>query len=425
MLVPARMKPGTTTVLSGSATKLSVSEVPYCRGPGNGLRNSVVFAVVCAAVVRFFPFKQFRNAVVGRIPVLRTIAESDLVADLFAGDSFSDIYGLRRFLFEAIPRWCVVLLQRPYVLLPQTYGPFKAAASEFVARSLLKRADIVFTRTLRDDALEALRIGNGVITMYSPDVACVLDADPAPAVLVRCEGSRDCSGNELPTDRLFTVGINISGLMYNGGYNRRDMFELTLDYGSFLTGLIDWLLTIEAVRIVLIPHTYELHNLDNVENDLGACLRVAAKFDFRRDARLKVIDQDLNQHEIKGVISGCDFFIGSRFHACVAALSQGIVTVGVGYSKKFAEGFASFGVPELVVDARTVDVDAAIELIRGILEFRSIYQERVREGAAQVQTTAREAFALLGDRISEICESGNKTPVKGSNSKRTAVCLKT
>ena len=49
----------------------------------------------------------------------------------------------------------------------------------------------------------------------------------------------------------------------------------------------------------------------------------------------------------KAVIGQCDFFIGSRMHACIAALSQGVPCVGVAYSMKFAGVFDTVGMERM------------------------------------------------------------------------------
>jgi polysaccharide pyruvyl transferase WcaK-like protein len=43
----------------------------------------------------------------------------------------------------------------------------------------------------------------------------------------------------------------------------------------------------------------------------------------------------LTAPQIKGYIKYCDYFISMRFHASIAALSQSIPTIVLGYSEKF------------------------------------------------------------------------------------------
>ena len=50
-----------------------------------------------------------------------------------------------------------------------------------------------------------------------------------------------------------------------------------------------------------------------------------------------MIAHEYDQHAIKSIIGRCDFFIGSRMHACIAALSQKIPTAAVAIVKNSRE----------------------------------------------------------------------------------------
>ena len=397
LLVPGRNGPDETT-LSGEQGTITLASIRYSRGPRKGLRNSSVFALCCALVLRLLPCRRLRQRIIAAVPLLCTLEKSVLVADLFAGDSFSDIYGLWRLLFRSVPRWCVTLLKKPYILLPQTYGPFKSRTARLIAVSLIGRAAMVFARTKDDSALRELPVKSPLRVRYCPDVAFALDADVSFRHLVRSNDNDTDSHSGNPT--VVRVGLNISGLLYNGGYCRSNMFALRMNYQSFVSELVAALLTIDGANVVLIPHTYSSANLEHVENDLGACLKVASCFPAEKH-RLKVIGQELDQHQIKGVIGGCDLFIGSRLHACIAALSQGVVTVGVGYSKKFTEVFSALGVGELVVDARSSDNATAIETISRIMERRDSFSSPIRAGVTRNQRLIHESFQLIKDTMIE------------------------
>ena len=379
----------------GENGPVTVNTVHYSRGPGGGIRSSSLFAFCCASIVRVIPLRKLCASIIARIPLLGAIDHSDFVADLFAGDSFSDIYGLWRLLFRSVPRWCVILLKKPYVLLPQTYGPFKSRTARLIAASLIGRASMVFARTEDDSALRELPLKRPLRVRYCPDVAFALDADVSFRHLVRLNDNDTYSGRSA----VVTVGLNVSGLLYNGGYSRGNMFDLRMDYQRFAHELVAALLAINGTNVVLIPHTYSAANLDHVENDLGACLKVASGFPAEKN-RVKVIGHELDQHQIKGVIGGCDLFIGSRLHACIAALSQGVVTVGVGYSKKFTEVFSALGVGELVVDARSSDNATAIEAILRIVERRDSFSAPIRAGVNRNQALIHESFELIRETMS-------------------------
>ena len=388
LLVPSRSAPDRRQ-MRGTHGTFAVHVVGYSRGFRAGLQRSSIWAFIGALLIRVLPLKIVRDFVQRRAVLIRAIDEADFVADLFAGDSFSDIYGLRRLFFQAVPRWCSLLLGKPYILLPQTYGPYATKVSRWIARSLVQRAFMVYTRTHDDAALVSLDPRTTVNVAYCPDVAFTLVPNNDYAKLQLRQGSLGMD------DGIVTIGVNVNGLMYNGGYNRQNMFGLQLDYPRFVDEILNSLLSDTNFRVVLIPHTYTTLRLDDVENDLGAIVKVAEP--FRSTAsRLSIIDRELDQHEIKGVISACDAFVGSRLHSCIAGLSQGVMTIGVGYSKKFLETFSTLGVPELVVDGRDTDAGQAVRKVMRLIEDRGSYVTIISRGAERNKRIINETFAAIG-----------------------------
>jgi polysaccharide pyruvyl transferase WcaK-like protein len=101
-----------------------------------------------------------------------------------------------------------------------------------------------------------------------------------------------------------------------------------------------------------------------------------------------------NAYEIKGIIGLCDFFIGSRMHSCIAALSQGIPTIGVAYSKKFIGIFNSVDLGTYVIDARLYDEDEAINIIFAI--YNKMKKDRyVLERIKKAQSDIFESFKTI------------------------------
>ncbi|MBI2400688.1 MAG: hypothetical protein HYV23_06500, partial [Deltaproteobacteria bacterium] len=68
------------------------------------LANNVALLIMLAAMARFLPFKSVRRWIIGSNPYLREIDEADMAASIAGGDSFSDIYGLSRFFYVALPQ---------------------------------------------------------------------------------------------------------------------------------------------------------------------------------------------------------------------------------------------------------------------------------------------------------------------------------
>ena len=88
-----------------------------------------------------------------------------------------------------------------------------------------------------------------------------------------------------------------------------------------------------------------------VEDDPNACRQLYETLSGKYPGRIFLTRGKYNHNNIKYIIGLCDFFIGSRMHACIAALSQSVPAVGIAYSKKFHGVFESVGLGDCVADA--------------------------------------------------------------------------
>jgi len=122
-------------------------EVVNCRlSPKAPLKEHLMWIFLMIVLYRIVPLKPIRSKICRATPWLRALAEADLVGDIRGGDSFSDIYGLRRFFADCLPAMSVLLLGKQLVILPQTIGPFKSSVSKFLAREIIKRTRRVYCR---------------------------------------------------------------------------------------------------------------------------------------------------------------------------------------------------------------------------------------------------------------------------------------
>ena len=72
-------------------------------------------------------------------PIARRIRGASAFLDASGGDSFTDLYGMRRFWSMVRPKQIAMENGVPLVFLPQTYGPFRSSRTRRVARDLVRR----------------------------------------------------------------------------------------------------------------------------------------------------------------------------------------------------------------------------------------------------------------------------------------------
>jgi colanic acid/amylovoran biosynthesis protein len=383
MLIPNRVSTPFTVFVSGAPREIPVVN---CRqSPKSKLAENIFVISILAFGYRILPLGVWRRSLCNACPWIRAVASARMVGDIRGGDSFSDIYGLRSFCLASIPTIAVILIRGKIVLFPQTYGPFKHRFSRMIAGFIMRHADPILSRD--HDSIQTVRDLVGPIKeiQFCPDVAFVLDPISPEALSI---------APPLPPERNFRlVGLNANGLMYNGGYTRQNMFGLKLDYKKFLAKLVDALLDDKTIRVLLVPHTFA--PIGDVESDPEACRRVIETVSNSKRDRLHLVDREYDQHEIKSVIGMCDFFIGSRLHSCIAALSQGIPTVGVAYSKKFKGVFETVGAAEWVVDGRDTDAENAVIDVLSRMKQSSSMRETLAKETVRVRAQLRRTFSTI------------------------------
>ncbi len=314
-----------------------------------------------------------------RNPWLATLLDASFIADIRGGDSLSDIYGLRRFILGSLPLLSALLLGRPYILLAQTYGPFRTRTARWLASLTLRRAAEVWTRDRRCiPIVEALA---GRTPQFSPDVAFTLTpARPADVML------------EPPSTTLEhtpVVGLNVSGLLYMGGYTGDNMFGLCSNYRDVVEQIVSALLERTPATILIVPHTF---GAEMEEAASAALLEATLR---RHPGRVARLAARLGAGEVKWLIGRTHFFVGARMHACIGALSQGVPTVGLGYSDKFIGVFESAGIGNAVVDLRTHDAGAATREVLRQFECRNETAARLTTDIPSVQSQVRQAFVHM------------------------------
>lgn len=182
------------------------------------------------------------------------------------------------------------------------------------------------------------------------------------------------------------IGINLSPLVERLSL-KKGMDAPTSTIKRFITHLINT----SNYSILLIPHVSALDG-SLYNNDYKFLYKIFDQLgDF--NGRLQIMDGRLNAVQTKYVISKCRFFIGTRLHSVIAALSSKVPTISLSYSNKgpgiisqvFENDRWSLFLANLTFDHLTVKFDALCEseddvkthLAEKILSLEEILEEKV------------------------------------------------
>ena len=294
-----------------------------------------------------------REIVKGKSTLGEEMSGCQLIFDIGAGDSFSDIYGQKRFFLHVITKW-MALGKCPLILSPQTIGPYARRSARFLATRLMKKCWKVFAR---DD----------ISRDYLAKLGVASNAEVAIDVAFALPYQR----KEFPSDKI-KVGVNVSGLLFNGGYSKNNMFGLAFDYRQFSEHLLEKLTADDQYQVYLVPHV--VCDSYPVDDDFRACHSLNERFP---NTILAPVFKD--PVEAKSYIAGMDFFTGARMHACIAAFSAEVPVVPVSYSRKFNGLFKSMGY-EFLADPTVQNEAEVLGRILDGISRRAKLAEKVKAG---------------------------------------------
>lgn len=287
--------------------------------------------------------------------IYKIIKSSNIVIDIGQGDSFSDIYGKNRLLNITIPEILSIFSKKPLLLAPQTIGPFNSIIGKLLSKYILNKTKLIFARDHKSFvfAKHYLKKNNHFKLKESIDVAMLLPYH------------KNLNSKKNKT----LVGLNISGLLYNGGYTQNNQFGLTANYKILIHQIIEYFAKIDTVELTLVAHVLN-EDIEHIENDYGVCLKLAEEFNIQVAPFFK------SPIEAKSYISQFDFFMGARMHATIGAFSSGVPVIPMAYSRKFESLFHGLGY-NYVIDMKKKNETQIFEFIIKHFKQRNVLKDKI------------------------------------------------
>ena len=305
-----------------------------------------------------------------KLSMIRALIECDIVYDVTMGDSFSDIYSKDVCLSDMRFKTMAEIFAKKYILLPQTYGPFSDATVLKKAKQILRKADAIFYRDemSRDYLEEACQIKAGILVT---DLAFLL---PFKKNKYRLDLGK------------FKLGINVSGLLWRGGFTENNQFNLQLDYQKYIRLLIEhYSRDKDEIEIYLIPHVIDMARNAH-DDDYRVCKQLCSEY-----TSIQLSPVFRNAVDAKSYISNLDCFIGARMHSTVASISSGVATIPVSYSRKFEGLYDSIEYP-YIIHAKSMTTEQAY---KKTMDYVKNHKTLLNSGYKSIELVKRKLDVLL------------------------------
>jgi polysaccharide pyruvyl transferase WcaK-like protein len=268
---------------------------------------------------------------------IKELQKCDVIFDETYGDGFSDIYFTKSVYKSTFIKCICAKSKVPFILTPQTYGPFKHKSLEWLAGRAIKMSTYAYAR----DHISA----NYAAEISGKHVKTVTDL----AFALPYKKEKDTTKKKL--------GLNVSGLLWQGGFGGNiNQFRLTTNYQKYCKNIVEYALN-EGYEVHLISHVTKPYDTERVvpDSDYDAC-----KLLSRTNDKVIIAPCFRNPYDVKNYIANMDIFIGARMHATIGAFSSEVITIPFAYSRKFQGLYENLGYP-YYIDGTKLSTNDSIE----------------------------------------------------------------
>jgi colanic acid/amylovoran biosynthesis protein len=238
--------------------------------------------------------------------------EYDLFVHL-TGDVFND-KGLSVLYYHLYHVLFGLAAGKKTVIYAESMGPFRSKLTSYLSRLIFNKVDLI---TVREKiSLKYLdQIGvNKARVVLTGDPAFLLKPTAVPLEDVRAP--------------VVGVSVNPDMLRYFSRRFGESNGSKRENYAKLMAHSIDYLIEHYGVSVLLFAHVIRPDS-DDIRMSEDVYNRVLHK------DHVRLVRNYYTADEIKGAISTCDLFLGSRMHATIASISTGVPTVVLGHTHKF------------------------------------------------------------------------------------------
>ena len=241
---------------------------------------------------------------------------------------------------------------KPFVFMPQAFGPFKTEDSKAAMRDIIHNARLIFVR----DPVSLQHLQSCVPNL--PD-SVVLTPDFTVGLTAR------------PNDEIPQINGPYAALIPNNKvvskFNHADAEKMRADYIAAFAAAANKLAD-QGMQCVLVNH--------EGKEDAQLCEEIAAK----APCTIVQIEDPL---AVKAFIGKAELAISSRFHGAVNALSQGVPCIATSWSHKYHAMMSDFGMGDYCV--AELSEQNLLHALQQLLDNKDALANDVKQKAAALK----------------------------------------
>jgi polysaccharide pyruvyl transferase WcaK-like protein len=320
---------------------------------------------------------------------VKILRDSDYLLDL-GGITFSDGRVIQLF-YNVFSIWPAMLLGVPVIKLSQAMGPFNTTLNRKLATHFLPKCHKIFTRGSMTDSYTNQLMGTNN-TEQAADIAFLYE----PEYSLSQENEEQIEELKSKIKAWKQTGEKVISVVPSSLVLKRSVKQ----GGDYPGKLLNLFLSTkdESVRYVFLPNGTREGSDKLMNNDIIAINVIQEKFKQELDQvsfeKIEWVNYDINTRGVRQIIGLTDGLVASRFHAMVAGLSLCVPTMVIGWSHKYRETLADFGMQSYAIDFKNTDLKI-LATYRKFLHNLSEIKSQLDNNILRVKASSNRQFEYL------------------------------
>lgn len=320
-----------------------------------------------------------------RRDLLRAYYAADVVAVIGGGHLYARHAANIAFVWLWLGIALAVLMGKPLIFLPQSFGPLPGAIQQGMLRWLLSRSALVVAREYRSLRLLA-EIGLRHRVLVLPDLAFGDDATDSQSPLVPEVAA-------LTADSRPLIGLT---LMDWQGQNPQ--FRNQRSYEAAVLALMRHVGERYGARVVLFA---QCTGPTAAHDDRLIARRLLAEARSQGLDNVDFVDAALSPEQLKAAYEQLDLLVATRMHSAIFALSRNVPALAIGYLYKSVGIMEMLGLERHALDIATIDAETLCAGFDALWSKREATRRHLAERIPAFQSTLDHLPLLIRRSVEE------------------------
>jgi len=276
--------------------------------------------------------------------------------------------------------------------MPQAWGPFSSPGIINTVRSIIETATLSYVRDKTSMSEVKKIMGKDTSKVrFAHDIAW------------NFQGAELDLGRKLINDIGLTANKNKLIICVTPNLRVYERFEgigHKNKYMQFLKKIVEHLCLKFSAEVILLGHELRQNN-SIINDDRILCNYLLSML----ESSLPVghLNKVLRATEIKAVIGNCNLLVTSRYHALIAALSQGIPAATIGWSHKYDELLTEVGLSSNIIDISKTAEEVLHQInwiIENLDDMKKIIMTKISKIKKSSDNALEEVLSIIENNIS-------------------------